>query len=133
MQAILWLLLPLAAGIGLGWLIRWLYARLELASSEQKARRIIKDATQDAEARKRETLLETKDEILQERNQLERDTRARRNEVQRVEQRLLQKEENLEKRREAVERQEQSVVTREAAGGGRAPGAVSSHSGRNNH
>ena len=81
--------------------------------SEQKARRIIKDATQDAEVRKRETLLETKDEILQERNQLERDTRARRNEVQRVEQRLLQKEENLEKRREAVDRQEQSVVTRE--------------------
>ena len=72
MQTILWVLLPLAAGIGLGWLIRWLYARLELASSEQKARRIIKDATQDAEARKRETLLETKDEILQERNQLER-------------------------------------------------------------
>jgi ribonuclease Y len=115
MQTVLWVLLPLAAGIGLGWLIRWLYARLELASSEQKARRIVKDATQDAEARKRETLLETKDEILQERNQLVRDTRARRNEVQRVEHRLLQKEENLEKRREAFDRQEKQLVVREGA------------------
>ena len=119
MQAILWVLLPLAAGIGLGWLVRWLYARLELASSEQKARRIIKDATQDAEARKRETLLETKDEILQERNQLDRDMRIRRSEVQRLDQRLLQKEENLEKRQEAVDRQEQSFVAREEALGER--------------
>ena len=115
MQAVLRVVLPLAAGIALGWLIRWLYARLELASSEQKARRIIKDATQDAEARTREALLETKDEILQARNQLERDTRTRRNEVQRLEQRLLQKEENLEKRREAVERQEKSCIAREQA------------------
>ena len=113
MQAVLRVVLPLVAGIALGWLGRWLYARLELASSEQKARRIVRDATQDAEARKREALLETKDEILQERNQLERDTRTRRSEVQRLEQRLLRKEENLEKRREAVERQEQSHIARE--------------------
>ena len=113
MQAVLRVVFPLAVGIGLGWLIRWLYAQLELASSEQKARRIMKDATQDAEARRREALLEIKDEILQERNQLERDTRTRRNEVQRLEQQLVRKEEHLEKRRDAVDRQEQSFVARE--------------------
>ena len=107
------LVLPLAAGIGLGWLVRWLYARLELASSEQKAQRIIRDAKKDAEARKREALLETKDELLQERNQLERETRSRRIEVQRIEQRLLQKEENLEKRREAFDRQQKQYIARE--------------------
>ncbi|MDE0229215.1 MAG: ribonuclease Y [Spirochaetaceae bacterium] len=110
-----WIVLSLAAGIGLGWLVRWLYARLELASSEQKAQRIVRDARQDAEARKREAVLETKDELLRERNQLERETRARRNEVQRHEQRLLQKEENLEKRREAFDRQEKQLVARERA------------------
>ena len=110
-----WIVLSLAAGIGLGWLVRWLYARLELASSEQKAQRIVRDAKQDAEARKREAVLETKDELLRERNQMERETRARRSEAQRHEQRLLQKEENLEKRREAFERQEKQLVARERA------------------
>lgn len=110
-----WIVLSLAAGIGLGWLVRWLYARLELASSEQKAQRIVRDAKQDAEAKQREAVLETKDELLRERNQLERETRARRSEVQRLEQRLLQKEENLEKRREAFDRQEKQLVAREGA------------------
>ena len=115
MPALMQLVLPLAAGIGLGWFIRWLYARLELASAEQKAQRIIRDAKQDADERKREALLETKDELLQERNRLERETRARRNEVQRLEQRLLQKDENLEKRREAFDRQEKQFLAREQA------------------
>ena len=110
-----WIVLSLAAGIGLGWLVRWLYARLELASSEQKAQRIVRDAKQHAEVTKREAVLETKDELLRERNQLERETRARRSETQRHEQRLLQKEENLEKRREAFDRQEKQYIARQRA------------------
>ncbi len=113
MQHVLWIIIPLAAGIALGWLVRWLYARLELASSEQKAHRIVKDATQEAEARKREALLETQDRLLHERSQLEQETRARRSEIQRLEQRQLQREENLEKRLEAVDRQEKSYMARE--------------------
>ncbi len=101
------------AGLILGWLIRWLYARFQLSSSEQKAERIKQDALKEAEARKREVLLEAKDKLLEERNQHEREFRERRNELQKFERRLLQKEENLDKKTSALEEQTQRLSDRE--------------------
>jgi ribonuclease Y len=112
MSIVAYVALPLAGAI-LGWLIRWLYARFQLSSSEQKASRIIAEALKEAEAKKKEAILETKDQVLHERNLLERETRERRIELQRIERRLLQKEENLDKRVESLEKQERSIATRE--------------------
>ncbi len=112
MDLVFYLILPLT-GLVLGWIIRWLYARFQLSSSEQKASRIIQEAIKEAEAKKREALLESKDQLIRERNQLERETRERRNELQRIERRILQKEENLEKRLEALEKQERELTNRE--------------------
>src|SRR5208282_543638 len=111
-MAILYFILPLA-GVFLGWLIRWFYARFQLSSSEQKASRIVGEALREAEAKKKEAILESKDQLLRERNQLEKETRERRIELQRTERRLLQKEENLEKRVESLEKQERAVSNRE--------------------
>ncbi len=91
-------------GLILGWIIRWLYAKFQLSSYEQRAQRLSQDAIKDAEARKREVLLETKDELLKERNQQENEFRERRNELQRFERRTLQKEENLERKITETER-----------------------------
>lgn len=112
MNILLFAILPLA-GLCLGWLIRWLYARFQLSSSEQRAERLIQDALKEAEAKKKEALLEVKDRLIRERNQLERETRERRSEIQRLERRLLQKEENLEKKVESLERQEKAFANRE--------------------
>jgi ribonuclease Y len=112
MSTLLYLILPLA-GIFLGWLIRWLFARFQLSSAEQKASRIVGEAVREAEAKKKEAILESKDQLLHERNQLEKETRERRIELQRIERRLLQKEENLEKRVESLEKQEKAVSDRE--------------------
>jgi ribonuclease Y len=112
MRIALFVIIPLV-GLILGWVIRWLYARFQLSSSEQKADRVIQEAQKEAEAKKREALLEAKDKIIRERNQLERETRERRVELQRLERRLGQKEENLEKRLETVENQERSIANRE--------------------
>lgn len=112
MRIALFVIIPLI-GLILGWIIRWLYARFQLSSSEQKAERVIQEALKEAEAKKKEALLEAKDKIIRERSQLERETRERRVELQRLERRLMQKEENLEKRLESVENQERSVVNRE--------------------
>jgi ribonuclease Y len=112
MRLALFVIIPLI-GLILGWVIRWLYARFQLSSSEQKADRVIQEAQKEAEAKKREALLEAKDKIIRERNQLERETRERRVELQRLERRLMQKEENLEKRLETVENQERSIANRE--------------------
>ena len=100
-------------GIFLGWIIRWLYARFQLTSSEQKAKRIIQEAQKEAETRKREVLLETKDQLIKEKNQLEKETRERRNELQRMERRLIHKEENLERKIAHLEKQEKGLSNRE--------------------
>ena len=112
MQVILVIALPLA-GLVLGWTIRWLYARFQLSSSEQKAERLKKDAIKDAEAKKKELILETKDELLQERNEQEKELRERRNELQKFEKRLLQKEENLDEKSASVERDKKAFTDRE--------------------
>ncbi len=112
MGRILLIVLPLT-GLFLGWIIRWLYARFQLSSSEQKASRIIQEAVKEAAAKKREALLESKDQLIREKNQLERETRERRNELQRFERRLVQKEENLERRIDSLEKQESEFVNRQ--------------------
>jgi ribonucrease Y len=114
MHTLWYVILPLA-GLLLGWLIRWLYARFQLSSAEQKASRRLAEAQKEAEALKKEAILETKDQQLRERNQLEKETRERRIELQRMERRLLQKEENLDKRVESLEKQEKAVGNRERA------------------
>ena len=60
---ILFIILPVI-GIVLGWTIRWLYARFQLSASEQKAERVKQDAIREAEAQKKEILLEAKDELI---------------------------------------------------------------------
>ena len=109
---VLLVILPLA-GLILGWLIRWLYARFQLSSAEQKSARIIQEALRDAEVQKKEVLLETKDQLIREKNQLEKETRERRVELQRLERRVLNKEESLEKRLISLEKQEKIITNRE--------------------
>jgi ribonucrease Y len=113
MNVVMTIVLPVS-GLILGWTIRWLYARFQLSSSEQKAERVKQEAVKEAEAKRRELILETKDELLQERNQQEREFRERRNELQRLERRLLQKEENLENKQTDLDNQKQKLSDRDS-------------------
>ena len=114
MTNILYIGLPIA-GIVLGWTIRWLYARFQLSASEQRAERVKQDAIREAEAQKKEILLEAKEQLIRERNQQERENRERRGELQRMERRLVQKEETLDKRGLTLDEQEQAFQKREKA------------------
>ncbi|MDR1277301.1 MAG: ribonuclease Y [Treponema sp.] len=109
---ILYAILPLA-GLTLGWIIRWLYARFQLTASEQRAERIKQDAIKEAEAKKKEILLEAKEQVIRERNQQERETRERRAELQRYERRVVQKEELIEKKTGQIEKIEQTLANKE--------------------
>ena len=112
MQPWLFGLLPLA-GFILGWTIRWLYAMFQLSSAEQRAERLRNDAVKNAKAKEKELVLETKDALIRERNEQEKELRNMRGSLQHFEQRLLQKEDNLEKKTAAVEKERQGFVTRE--------------------
>jgi ribonuclease Y len=108
----LWVAALLLTGAILGWMIRWLYARFQLAAAEQKAERIKRDAVKEAESQKKEILVEAKDQLIRDRNQQEREIRERRAELQRYERRVQQKEETLDKKIETLDRQEQALQAR---------------------
>ncbi len=88
-------------------------ADAKIGNAEEKARAIIDEALTTAEAKKREALLEVKEESIKTRNDLEKEIRDRRNEVQRNERRVQQKEESVDRKSETLERKEQSLQARE--------------------
>jgi ribonuclease Y len=73
-------------------------AEAQIGSAEEKARKVIDDAIKTGEAKKREVLLEAKEENIKVRNELEKEVRERRSELQQSEKRLLQREESLDKK-----------------------------------
>ncbi len=89
-------------------------AEAKVGKAEDKSREIIDEALKNAEAKKREILLEAKEEALKTKNDMEKEVKDRRNEVQRMEKRILSREENLDRKNEAVEKKEAALVKREA-------------------
>ena len=85
----------------------------KLGSAEEKARQIIDDALKVAETKKREALLEAKEESLKTKNELDKETRERRTELQRYEKRVLSKEESVDKKADALERRESGIAAKE--------------------
>lgn len=81
----------------------------EIQSAEEKAKRIINDSIKAAESKKREALLEAKEEIHRNRTEYEREVRERRAEFQKQERRLQQKEETLDKKSENLERKTEAL------------------------
>ena len=85
----------------------------KIGSAEERARTIIDDAVKAAEEKKRESLLEIKEESIRTKNELDREIKDRRAEIQRNERRVVQKEENLDKKLEAVEKKEARFAAKE--------------------
>ncbi len=86
----------------------------KVGSAEEKAREIIDEALKTAETKKREALLEAKEENLKAKNDLDKEIKERRAEVQRYEKRVLGKEEALDKKTDALERRESKLSSKEA-------------------
>ncbi len=112
LSIVLMIILPLG-GVTIGWLIRWIYAKNQLSSSEQKALRLKESAVVDAENTRKGILLKAQDEILDERRQFEREVREQRSEVQRYEKRIQQKEDNLDRKSSDLDRRVSSLNKRQ--------------------
>ena len=85
----------------------------KIGNAEDKARAIIDEALKNAEAKKREGLLEVKEESIRSKNELDKEIKERRAELQRFERRIQQKEENVDKKSETIEKKEASLATKE--------------------
>ena len=98
----------------LGYFYRKKVSEKEISSAEDEARRIINEAIKNSESKKREALLEAKEEILQSRAEYEKEEKSRRADLQKQERRLQQKEENLDRKTENIERKEEALAQKHA-------------------
>lgn len=96
-------------GFILGGIHRRKVAEASIGSATEEATRIVNQAVQTAENKKRESILEAKDEIHALRSEADKDIKERRAEVQRQERRIIQKEESLDKRTENIEKKEETL------------------------
>ena len=90
-------------------------AEKEISSAEDEARRIINEAIKSSESKKREALLEAKEEILRNRAEYEKEVKERRADLQKQERRLQQKEENLDRKTDAIEKKEEALAEKHEA------------------
>ena len=102
-----------AVGGAIGYLVRKNVAENKIATAEETAIRIIQEAEQTGEAKRKEALVEAKEEIHRMRSEMERENKERRSDIQRQERRLLQKEENLDRKIESFEKKEEHLAVRE--------------------
>ncbi len=114
MDALL-IVLPLAAliiGSFLGYIYRRNVAEAKVGRAEESVKRLVTEAQKKAEAVKKETILEAKEEIHTLRTEFDRETKDRRSEIQRIERRLAQREEALDKKIAGVEAKDEQINKR---------------------
>ena len=82
-------------------------AEAKIGSAEEEAKRIVNDAIKTAEQKRKETIIEAKDEALRMKSEADKEIKERRSELSRQERRLDQKEETLDKKVAAMEQKEE--------------------------
>ena len=85
----------------------------KIGNADEQAREIIDEAVKTAETKKREAMLEAKEESIRVKNDLDKEVKERRAEIGRSERRIVQKEENLDKKLEAIEKREAGFAAKE--------------------
>ena len=88
-------------------------AEAKIGKAEDKAKDIIDDALKTAEDKKREIVIAAKEEALRTKNEIDKEVKDRRNEIQRMEKRVLAREENLDKKSDAIEKRESQISVKE--------------------
>ena len=110
METILIYIVLAILGIVLGYLLRKSIGERKTGSAEDKANDIVLEAKKSAETIKKEAIFEAKEEIHNLRSNLEKETRERRSEIQRVERRNLKKEESLELKQNEQEKRDRDLA-----------------------
>ncbi|MCI6751591.1 MAG: ribonuclease Y [Selenomonas bovis] len=111
---ILAIIIAVIVGGAAGYMARKRSAEAQIGSAEQEALKIVSDAEAKGEARKKELMLEAKEDIHRLRQELDRDTKERRSEISRQERRVVQKEENLDRKLDSVEKKEEQLARKES-------------------
>ena len=109
MQTIIIAIASVVVGIVLGYIIRFVIARMNANSAEIKKHKIIQDAREHAENERKNLISSANSEIQKERNKLENESRDRRAELQKLENRVLQREASIDKKSQYLEDKERNI------------------------
>ncbi|CAN5609132.1 ribonuclease Y [soil metagenome] len=112
-EIVIGLVLGLLAGAGIGYALRKSMAQRDVASAEARAKTVLQDAEREAEAARRERLVEAKDEIFRLRAEAEAEAKRRNVEVEKKDDRLSQREALLDERASSLGRKEQMIEAKE--------------------
>ncbi len=102
-------------GVILGYSVRWFFGGKRIKDAESRAEALLEEAKKEAENRKKEVELNGKDLMLKLRQDFEKETKDRRDELNNIEKRILNKEENLDKRVDLLEKKEKDINARFAS------------------
>jgi len=108
--AVIAIVVALVVGLLIGYILRKSVGEKTIGSAEQKAKNLILDAENKSDTIKKEITLEAKEEAHRMRNDVEKEVRERRAEIQRSERRLVQKEESIDKKLEGIEAKEARIT-----------------------
>ncbi|MBR4443909.1 MAG: DUF3552 domain-containing protein, partial [Clostridia bacterium] len=103
------IIVALAAGVAVGFLYRQNVTEKKIGRTEEYANNLLAEATHKAEEKKKEAILEAKEEVIRLRSELDKEVRDRRSEVTKQERRLSQREETLDKKLDNLEAREESL------------------------
>ncbi len=103
------IVISVAASLYVGYLLRKHVAEKKIQDAETKASLILEQAKKEAQDKRREVELEAKDQLYKLRQDFERSTQDRRQEITNLERRLTQKEENIDRRLDLLEKKEKEI------------------------
>ncbi len=107
--AVIALIVGLAGGAAAGYFYRMNMMEKKIGRTEEFARNLLEESTRKAEEKKKEAILEAKEEVLRLKGDLDKEIRERRNEVNRLERRCSQREETLDKKLDNLEKREEAL------------------------
>ena len=85
----------------------------KITKAKDVAKALLADAKKEAEIKKKEALLEAKDEVYKSKVNLERDIQNKRSDLNRLEKRLVDKETNLDRKVDILNKKERGIVDKE--------------------
>lgn len=97
-------------GFSIGWVVTNKMAAARVASAKENSRKLLDDATKEADTLKREKLLEVKDEWYQKKKEFDTDVQSKRNKLSAQEKALDVREENIDRKVELLSRKEREQV-----------------------
>ncbi len=103
----------IAIGLIVGFILRYVFAKFDANSVEQRADSIINEAKVKGDAKAKEIIMEARDNAERERKEAEKEIKEKKSEIQNTEKRLNQREDNLDRKMDSLDKKEKDLQQKE--------------------